>query len=187
MRNGIIPVSGAGVINESSKPLAIINIREPAVNKTIACVVMLLAGLMMGAQAWAEDAQPVTGDVAEYELDSWTSAKEINTVEAYEVYLAEYASGRHAKYARAAINKIRKNELVLDSAQAGTQPAKENVPAVAKVSTAPIAAEQKSAAGMAEDKIPAPVSQPTLPNSSSPNAGNHASGSPEAGENAKAQ
>lgn len=63
--------------------------------------------------ALAEDKPVESADAAEYELDAWTSAKEINTIESYELYLADYAKGRHAKFAQAAINKLKKEELRL--------------------------------------------------------------------------
>ncbi|MDH2917153.1 MAG: hypothetical protein PXX77_09790 [Gallionella sp.] len=52
--------------------------------------------------------------VETYEQDAWISAKDINTQEAYEAYLADYANGRHAKYAKAAINKIAKAEQLAE-------------------------------------------------------------------------
>ncbi len=66
--------------------------------------------LLLSGESSAEDIQPSLAANEEYEMDSWTSAKEINTIEAYEVYLAEHANGRHAKFAQAAINKIKKAE-----------------------------------------------------------------------------
>lgn len=52
--------------------------------------------------------------VETYEQDAWISAKDINTQEAYEAYLTDYANGRHAKYAKAAINKIVKAEQLAE-------------------------------------------------------------------------
>jgi hypothetical protein len=71
---------------------------------------LFVAMLLLGGNSLAEEAVPSAAINEEYEYDSWTSAKDINTVEAYEIYLREYANGRHAKFAQAAINKIKKAE-----------------------------------------------------------------------------
>lgn len=121
-------------------------------NKTFHIIASLLvAMLLLSGESLAEDKQPSPVINEEYEMDSWTSAKEINTIEAYEVYLAEYANGRHAKFAQAAINKIKKAENPKGSEEsslprakdagdgAPKQPAAAAPPAPAVVTTPPVA------------------------------------------------
>ncbi|MDD5300184.1 MAG: SUMF1/EgtB/PvdO family nonheme iron enzyme [Gallionella sp.] len=52
-------------------------------------------------------AQPAVVDPAALELDAWNTAREMNTEDAYQAYLADHADGRHAKFAQAAINKLK--------------------------------------------------------------------------------
>jgi len=66
--------------------------------------------LLLSGESLAEDKQPDLVINEEYELDSWNSAKEINTIEAYEVYLAEFAKAGTRSFAQAAMNKLRKAE-----------------------------------------------------------------------------
>ena len=121
-------------------------------NKTFHIIASLfVAMLLLSGESWAEDKQPSPVINEEYEMDSWTSAKEINTIEAYEVYLAEYANGRHAKFAQAAINKIKKAENPKGSEESGLprakdagdgaakQPAAAASPVPAVVTTPPVA------------------------------------------------
>lgn len=155
-------------------------------NKMSRIMASLLMGLLLSTQVLAEDQQPDAAVREEYELDSWTSAREINTVEAYEVYLAEYAKGRHAKYAQAAINKLKKSEHSQEPESAGGHPANQNeasatkpaapqIPAADAVATpkpvpvaaekAPVAAEKAPVA--AETKAVIPVNAP-MPSTSIP-------------------
>ncbi len=125
----------------------------------------------------AEDGQSNLAANEDYEMDSWTSAKEINTIEAYEVYLAEHANGRHAKYAQAAINKIKKAEnpkgaeesnvpRVKEAADtAGKQPA-----AIAPAPAAPTA-EMQPANAVPNAVEPKATTPPAAPSAGNTDAG----------------
>lgn len=67
------------------------------------------AGCNTGVPGQGATAQPSPAaiDPAALELDAWDIAKEMNTEDAYQAYLADYADGRHAKFAQAAINKLK--------------------------------------------------------------------------------
>jgi len=71
--------------------------------------VLLALALSSGIAVAAE---PVAATVDNFEQEAWVSAKDINTIEAYEFYLTDFPAGRHAKYAKAAINKITKEDQV---------------------------------------------------------------------------
>lgn len=126
--------------------------------KSIYVVASLVAAmLLLGGNSWAED-KPQNAAASEgFEMDAWTSAKEINTIEAYEIYLSEHANGRHAKFARAAINKIKKSEDSGEIEASEPSLAKENGGAAAKPSAvatpqAAPAAAVSPASGVAETK-----------------------------------
>ena len=89
-------------------------------------------------------------------MDSWTSAKDINTIEAYEIYLSEHANGRHSKFAHAAINKIKNAENADDIET-------KDIPPAMAGTVAPMAAPAAVGAptsGIVETK---PVSVPDAP------------------------
>lgn len=67
------------------------------------------AGCNTGVPAQGTTAQPSPAvvDPAALELDAWNTAREMNTEDAYQAYLTDYADGRHAKFAQAAINKLK--------------------------------------------------------------------------------
>lgn len=124
---------------------------------------ILSAMLLAGGNGLAEEAAQSPEINEEYELDSWTSAKEINTIEAYEVYLAEYAKGRHAKFAQAAINKIKKAEnlgMVEEDKQGHGKAAAESPNASPLVAPPPQAASSVAAASAAVAAMPAPTPTP---------------------------
>lgn len=119
-----------------------------------------IAALLLGSSLFslpvvAEDRPADAAEAAEYEMDAWTSAKEINSIEAYELYLADYAKGRHAKFAQAAINKLKKEELRLQQ-EAGNS-VKEIEPAKRPATQAEpvvnvVGAEQKPVSSPVESK-----------------------------------
>jgi len=135
------------------------------VNKSLG-VVALLMGLLLSGQAMAEDKQSSYSS-EEYEMDSWTSARDINTVEAYEVYLAEYANGRHAKFAQAAINKIKKGERSQEPETTGTHPANQNGASATKPLAAPapqaIPATDSTAVQKPAPAVTSPAAAATMP------------------------
>ena len=67
------------------------------------------AGCNTGVPTQGATAQPSPAivDFAALELEAWNTAKEMDTEDAYQAYLADYADGRHAKFAQAAINKLK--------------------------------------------------------------------------------
>lgn len=65
------------------------------------------AGCHTGIPDQGATAQPAVIDPAALELDAWNTAREMDTEDAYQAYLADHADGRHAKFAQAAINKLR--------------------------------------------------------------------------------
>ena len=67
------------------------------------------AGCNTGVPAQGATAQPSPAiiDSAALELEAWNTAKEMDTADAYQAYLADHADGRHAKFAQAAINKLK--------------------------------------------------------------------------------
>lgn len=93
--------------------------------------------------------EPEAVMVETYEQDAWVSAKDINTQESYEAYLVDYANGRHAKYAIAAINKLK---------QASQQPPTE---AVEKSGHKEGGAENHLAPPAQAQQQPAAVAAPT--------------------------
>jgi hypothetical protein len=116
---------------------------------------LLLGSSLFSLPAVAEDRPADSAEAAEYEMDAWTSAKEINSIEAYELYLADYAKGRHAKFAQAAINKLKKEELRLQQ-EAGNS-VKEIEPSKRPATQAEpvvnvVGAEQKSVGSPVESK-----------------------------------
>ncbi len=117
---------------------------------------LFVAMLLLSGNSCAEDKPQSPAINEEYELDSWTSAKEIDTVEAYEVYLHDYANGRHAKYAQAAINKIKKvgNPQALEESKPA--PVKASADAAAKLPEA-VAAPATPTPSAATPAAPAPV------------------------------
>ena len=136
-------------------------------NKTFHIIASLLvAMLLLSGESWAEDKQPSPVINEEYEMDSWTSAKEINTIEAYEVYLAEYANGRHAKFAQAAINKIKKAENPKGSEESSLPRAKD--------------------AGDGAAKQPAAAAPPAPAGCTPPHGGDNSAGSDNSGRDGSA-
>lgn len=141
-------------------------------NKTFHIVVSLAAAmLLLSGEVLAEDAQPSPVVNEKYEMDSWTSAKEINTVEAYEIYLTEFASGRHAKFAQAAINKIKKAENPKGGEESSLSHAKDAGNGIAKQSAAPAqvpapAPTEAPAASVVEPITATPSATPSSANTS---------------------
>ncbi|MDD5056752.1 MAG: hypothetical protein PHQ60_02690 [Sideroxydans sp.] len=109
-------------------------------NKSVRIVAPLfVAMLLLSGNSCAEDKPQSPAINEEYEMDSWTSAKDIDTVEAYEVYLNDYANGRHAKFARAAINKIKKTENPKALEESNLAPVKAGGDTAAKLPEAVVA------------------------------------------------
>jgi uncharacterized caspase-like protein len=92
----------------------------------------------------ANVATPVI-DPATEELEVWKSARQLDEVVGYEDYLEQYPTGRHAKMAKASINKLKKKaELAETAAQAPAPPEKPaEVPPI-KVDTAAPSAKPSS-------------------------------------------
>ncbi len=65
---------------------------------------VLLASLPSGTNKRPTQ-QPIQ-QLAASELESWTTAREIGTADAYRVYLSEFPQGRYARFAAAAIAKL---------------------------------------------------------------------------------
>ncbi len=133
---------------------------------------LLMAMLLLCGESWAEDNQ--SGSSEEYEMDSWSSAKEINTLESYEIYLAEHPDGRHAKFAQAAMNKIKKAENPKGSEENTPSRAKDagdgaNKQPVATPATLATPALAPAASGT-EPKAATPANTPTVTSAATPAA-----------------
>jgi hypothetical protein len=140
---------------------------------------LLVAMLLLGGNSWAEeDNQPSLAANDEYEMDSWTSAKEINTIEAYEAYLAEHPNGRHAKFAQAAMNKIKKAENPKGGEESPPSSKTKDVgesaskqPAIATPPAQPVPTEAPAANGAepkAAPSVAAPASSAAAPSAGEP-------------------